>query len=290
MRFFCVEKLLCMINNIVDNDFWVTARYLAKITGKIVSFSESLGSVCRFMTRQLHLTICFRRSWDTVLKLNKESIVELNFWRLNCVNLPFKKIFHNYVLPERLIYTDASDRSGAGFCTEILGKIVRRTWTKSEAWAEFYSKFVDGLSTGIDAFSFDWKFDNNWIVPPVRLISRVISHLIARKATGVLVAQKWTSSPFWSCIVNNDGTFKEKLSTCNKPTSYSRVRKLFRTSLDKIRLDKSKFGLHSLRSGGATSAANNSVADRLFKTHGRWLCSGWCKNKTFCFFKFGNLV
>lgn len=59
--FFCVEKLLCMINNIVDNHFWVTARYFAKITGKIVSFSESLGSVCRFMTRQLHLTICFRR-------------------------------------------------------------------------------------------------------------------------------------------------------------------------------------------------------------------------------------
>lgn len=24
-----VEKLLFMINNIVDNDFWVTARYLA---------------------------------------------------------------------------------------------------------------------------------------------------------------------------------------------------------------------------------------------------------------------
>lgn len=78
--------------------------------------------------------------------------------------------------------------------------------------AEFYSKFVDGLTTGIDAFS----FDNNWIVPPVRLISRVISHLIACKATGVLVAQKWTSSPFWSCIVNNDGTFKGVVKECVK--------------------------------------------------------------------------
>lgn len=87
-----VEKLSFMINNIVDNDFWVAATYLAKITGKIVSFSESLGSVCRLMTRQLHLTICFRRSWDTVSKLDKESIVDLNFWRLNCMNLPFKKI------------------------------------------------------------------------------------------------------------------------------------------------------------------------------------------------------
>lgn len=87
---------------------------------------------------------------------------------------------------------------------------------KIRSCAEFYSKFVDGLTTGIDAFSFDWKFDNNWIVPPVRLISRVISHLIACKATGVLVAQKWTSSPFWSCIVNNDGTFKGVVKECVK--------------------------------------------------------------------------
>ena len=34
--------------------------------------------------------------------------------------------------------------------------------------------------------------------------------------------------------------------------------------------DKTKFGLHSLRSGGATEAANRNVPDRLFKAHGRW--------------------
>ena len=60
------------------------------------------------------------------------------------------------------------------------------------------------------------------------------------------------------------------LSSNNKPLSYSRVRELFKFSLDSIGVDKDKFGLHSLRSGGATSAANNSVPDRLFKIHGRW--------------------
>ena len=35
-------------------------------------------------------------------------------------------------------------------------------------------------------------------------------------------------------------------------------------------LPRNKFGLHSLRSGGATSAANTVVKDRLFKKHGRW--------------------
>ena len=34
--------------------------------------------------------------------------------------------------------------------------------------------------------------------------------------------------------------------------------------------DVSKIGLHSLRAGGATAAANNGIPDRLFKRHGRW--------------------
>lgn len=90
---------------------------------------------------------------------------------------------------------------------------------------------------------------------------------------------------------------KHLLSTCNRPISYSRVGELFRTSLDKIDLDKTKFGLHSLGSGGATSAAYNSVADRLFKTHGRCRSEhakdGYVQDdvKTkLCFFKFRNLV
>ena len=31
-----------------------------------------------------------------------------------------------------------------------------------------------------------------------------------------------------------------------------------------------KFGIHSLRAGGASAAANADVPDRLFKRHGRW--------------------
>ena len=30
------------------------------------------------------------------------------------------------------------------------------------------------------------------------------------------------------------------------------------------------FGLHSLRSGGASAAANNSISDRLISKQGRW--------------------
>lgn len=52
--------------------------------------------------------------------------------------------------------------------------------------------------------------------------------------------------------------------------SYTRVRELVLEMLQKIGLDKAKYGVHSLRSGGATAAANAGVPDRCFKRHGRW--------------------
>ena len=52
--------------------------------------------------------------------------------------------------------------------------------------------------------------------------------------------------------------------------SYTRVRELVLEKLSLLGLDKSKFGLHSLRSGGASAAANAGVPDRWFKRHGRW--------------------
>ena len=46
----------------------------------------------------------------------------------------------------------------------------------------------------------------------------------------------------------------------------------------------SKIGVHSLRSGGATAAANAGIPDRFFKRHGRWLSEsakdGYVKDST----------
>ena len=52
--------------------------------------------------------------------------------------------------------------------------------------------------------------------------------------------------------------------------SYTRTREIVLQALTSLGYEKEKFGLHSLRSGGATLAANNGVSDRLFKRHGRW--------------------
>ena len=56
----------------------------------------------------------------------------------------------------------------------------------------------------------------------------------------------------------------------SSPLAYKRARELLLDDLGSIGFDKSKFGLHSLRAGGATAAANAGINDRLFKKHGRW--------------------
>ena len=65
--------------------------------------------------------------------------------------------------------------------------------------------------------------------------------------------------------------------------SYTRVRELVLEKLEEIGLDRKSFGLHSLRSGGASAAANAGIPDRWFKRHGRWLSEnakdGYVKDK-----------
>ena len=52
--------------------------------------------------------------------------------------------------------------------------------------------------------------------------------------------------------------------------SYSRAREILLEKIKAMGWDPSQFGMHSLRAGGATAAANAGVPDRLFKRHGRW--------------------
>eukprot|EP00111_Clytia_hemisphaerica_P010708 TCONS_00031270-protein len=56
----------------------------------------------------------------------------------------------------------------------------------------------------------------------------------------------------------------------NLPISYTTARDSLKGHLTGIVEDKAKYGLHSLRSGGATEAANNGVSDRMISKHGRW--------------------
>ncbi|XP_066918158.1 integrase/recombinase xerD homolog [Clytia hemisphaerica] len=56
----------------------------------------------------------------------------------------------------------------------------------------------------------------------------------------------------------------------NLPISYTTARDSLKGHLTGIVEDKAKYGLHTLRSGVTTKAANNGVSDRMISKHGRW--------------------
>ena len=71
-------------------------------------------------------------------------------------------------------------------------------------------------------------------------------------------------------ITRHKNVSKRRLKDKNVPLCYSTARSLMLAALTGLGYDASLFGTHSLRAGGATAAANNSIPDRLFRKHGRW--------------------
>lgn len=61
-----------------------------------------------------------------------------------------------------------------------------------------------------------------------------------------------------------------RLRKADSPLSYTRVREIVLEAFESVGLKRTDYGLHSLRAGGASAAANANINDRLFKRHGRW--------------------
>lgn len=95
---------------------------------------------------------------------------------------------------------------------------------------------------------------------PVNMLERYLKLADIQKTS-----REFIFRPLYLC--KSENTFKLR------PTgqlTYTRAREIFISALQSIGLDHKKFGLHSLRSGGATAAAAAGVDNRLFKKHGRW--------------------
>ena len=63
---------------------------------------------------------------------------------------------------------------------------------------------------------------------------------------------------------------RAKLAPENKPLSYTKAREILKAALKELGYDETQYGLHSLRIGGASSAARSGVDHSLLAVHGRW--------------------
>jgi hypothetical protein len=66
--------------------------------------------------------------------------------------------------------------------------------------SKFYSKFWCQGTAGVDCFAFNWGQDILWLVPPVKDISRTVSHCQNCKSKGTLIIPKWESAAFWPML------------------------------------------------------------------------------------------
>ena len=72
----------------------------------------------------------------------------------------------------------------------------------------FNSRCWNPGSEAVDAFTVDWRGENNWWCPPIGLLPRVIRHAQACEAQGSMVVPLWLSAPFWPLLCPfNTGVF-----------------------------------------------------------------------------------
>ncbi|MCP3661440.1 MAG: hypothetical protein GY696_02925 [Gammaproteobacteria bacterium] len=79
---------------------------------------------------------------------------------------------------------------------------------KNAQLPRFNSKYFVPGTSGVDAFSYSWTGENNWLVPPLFLVCRTIQHLRESTARGTLIIPKWPAQPYWPLLVGQGGRFR----------------------------------------------------------------------------------
>ena len=125
------DNLKNIISALLECDILLTCRNLAKVTGKIISMLPALGCICQIMTRHLNMTICSRTYWDSVIQFNENIVQELRFWFFYCDKIKFRYIAPLHRIPERIIFSDASEFAGAGYMVGFKD-IAHFMWEKSD--------------------------------------------------------------------------------------------------------------------------------------------------------------
>ena len=67
----------------------------------------------------------------------------------------------------------------------------------------FNSRFWCRRSEAVDCFAQLWSGENNWWVPPPRLVCKTINKFFSEKANGTLVVPEWKSAPYWPLLHEN---------------------------------------------------------------------------------------
>lgn len=78
--------------------------------------------------------------------------------------------------------------------------IDRFATNRNRKTLRYNSKFCDINTEAVDCFTQNWSGCNNWLVPPIAMVSKTILHLLSCNAHGTIIVPKWPSAAFWPMI------------------------------------------------------------------------------------------
>ena len=136
-----ITNILQFIEEIIKNEFVVSARKLASLTGKIISTNAVLGNISRLMTRHCSMSVASAAHWDLDFQLDQYCIKEILFWQKNLKSANFKSIDTMPSSSNYMAYSDASG-SGCGAHLDLNGEqTCHKLWDqheiiKSSTWRE----------------------------------------------------------------------------------------------------------------------------------------------------------
>ena len=175
--FIPLEKISGILDEVVEimSCKSVSARKLARVTGRIISNFLIMGDVCKLMTKAMHRLIECRRGWDAQVVLDSDALVELRFWREQLCGLNSRPIWRKPVLPSRVVYSDAS-AVGCAAVISMNGKPVsHKNWDaiemkQSSTWRELMcvKHALQSFANLLKGSHVKWYTDNQGVVAIVK--------------------------------------------------------------------------------------------------------------------------
>ena len=126
----------------------VSARKIASLAGKIMSLYPVIGNLCQLKSRYMHYEIIRRVHWDKLYYLSSDSklIEEVFFWKNSVLDLN-KRMLFDYSIPQRIVFTDASQLGCGAWISECSKVKMVRNWnsieiSKSSTWRELEAVYL----------------------------------------------------------------------------------------------------------------------------------------------------
>ncbi|XP_072039886.1 uncharacterized protein [Amphiura filiformis] len=190
---------------ILESSTW---RELHAILYALISFSSRITASSVKVFTDNKNAVSIYQSGSMNLKLHVLSLAIHNFCRDRAVTLDVQWIprEENQLADEISRFVDWDDWGVSSaffsFVDNIYGPhtVDRFADEMNSKLPKFNSRFWCRGSDRVDAFSLSWEGENNWIVPPLALVTKAIFHLVASKAVGTLVIPVWPSSSFWPIL------------------------------------------------------------------------------------------